>query len=249
MCSVPECGKPVCAKTLCRAHYNRQYRNAIPKNLPFTVYQWEWDNPRIKSILLAQADKTRNIRIGARRCLVSEVSTPEARKFLDENHLQGYVHASVRYGLYRDGILLALMTFGKPREQKRNRPIEWELIRFCVRKGYLVPGGASRLFQHFVRHHSPASIVSYSDNAKATGGMYPLLGFTMESVTAPGYVWWNGTTVLSRYSCMAHRLHDQYPGTEHLSETAIMTDMGYQKILNQGNTVWVWSCNPSDVAP
>ena len=240
-CSVSECGKPVCAKALCRAHYNRQHRNTIPKNLPFTVYQWEWNDPRIKSILLAQMNKTGNVRVGARRCRISEVSTPESRKFLDENHLQGYVHASVRYGLYQDDILLALMTFGKPREQKRDRPVEWELIRFCVRKGYLVPGGASRLFRHFIIRHRPRSIVSYSDIAKTTGEMYPRLGFSLANQSAPGYVWWNGTDVRSRQSCMVHKLRAAHPELPvGMTETQIMTMRGYTKVPNRGNKVWVW---------
>ena len=135
------------------------------------------------------------------------------------------------------------MTFGKPREQKKNDQIEWELIRFCVKKNYLVPGGASRLFRHFIRQHAPTSIVSYSDIAKTTGSMYPVLGFALINESAPGYVWWNGRVAKRRYECMAFKLKARFsdlPGIESMSEAQIMRELGYQKILNMGNKVWVW---------
>jgi hypothetical protein len=238
-----ECEKKVFAKGLCRAHYSKQYRNAVPRGLPFTVYQWEWNDPRIRSIIEAQADRSKAIRIGARQCTISPVPSPEARAFLNENHLQGYANAAIKYGLYHDGALLALMTFGAPREQKKSDPVEWELIRFCIKKNCLVLGGASKIFKHFIKHHNPASIVSYSDNAKATGDMYPMLGFTFVNESAPGYVWWDGQDVRRRYQCMAYKLKAQYrnlPGIDFMSEAQIMQALGYRKISNEGNKVWVW---------
>jgi hypothetical protein len=236
-----ECPDRVYAKDLCRKHYSRNRRTAIPRGLPFIVYPWEWNDPRIRSILQAQADKSGNIRVGARKCVITEVSVIEARQFLDAHHLQGYVHAPVRYGLRHEDRLLALMTFGTPRDQKRNDPIEWELIRFCVRKGYLVTGGASRLFRHFIIRHRPRSIVSYSDIAKTTGEMYPRLGFSLANQSAPGYVWWNGTDVRSRQSCMVHKLRAAHPELPvGMTETQIMTMRGYAKVPNRGNKVWVW---------
>jgi hypothetical protein len=237
------CDKKVTAKGLCKACYSRQYRNAIPKGLPFTVYQWEWDDPRIRAIIEAQADKSGATRIGARQCEVVAVTAAEARAFLNENHLQGNAIAPVRYGLRRDGELLALMTFSTPREQKKNDPMQWELVRFCVKKHHLVPGGASRLFKHFLAQHDPVSIVSYSDIAKTTGEMYPLLGFTLANTAAPGYVWWNGREARKRYECMSYKLKAKYPdlpGIATMTERQIMEHLGYTKVPNEGNRVWVW---------
>lgn len=247
-----ECDKRVVAKGLCKAHYSKQYRNAIPRGLPFTVYQWEWNDPRMRSIIEARIDKLNPVRVGARQCEISALSAPEARTFLNENHLQGYTNAPVRYGLYHEDELLALMTFGLPREQKKADPVEWELIRFCVKKRHLVPGGASRLFKHFITHHDPVSVVSYSDKAKTTGDLYPLLGFGLVNESLPGYVWWNGKEALPRYRCMVHKLRVQHaglPGVESMSESQIMQTLGYQKIPNEGNKVWVWRRTPDPVPP
>ena len=52
-----------------------------------------------------------NTKIYARKCLVKEVSSQEARKFLEYNHLQGYANSKVRLGLYYNEELISLMTF------------------------------------------------------------------------------------------------------------------------------------------
>lgn len=242
-CSVDWCEKSVLAKGVCKAHYSKQWRNAVPKGLPFTVYQWEWDDPRIRSIIESQIDKKNAVRVGARKCKIVTVSGKDSKNFLNENHLQGFSQSSARYGLSYEGELLVLMTFGPPRMQKQNSPVEWELIRFCVKKGHLVPGGASRLLKFFVSQHNPDSIVSYSDNAKSHGNLYPILGFEFVNESAPGYVWWNGKEAKKRYECMTFKLRARYPthpGINDMTERQIMESLGYQKIPNMGNKVFVW---------
>lgn len=212
----------------------------------YVVYQHEWEDHSVRPIIESQV---RNLqgkathRVGARQCTISDVSTSEASQFLDDNHLQGRTGSSVRLGLFYGGELMALMTFIPPRTQKQMAPVEWELVRYAVRRDHSVPGGASRLFKHFIAHHNPASIVSYSDKAKTTGNMYPILGFTLVNESAPGYVWWNGRAAKKRYECMAYKLKAKYanlPGIEAMSEAQIMTALGYTKVPNKGNKVWVW---------
>ena len=50
--------------------------------------------------------------------------------FQIENHLQGYAKSSIDIGLFYEGQLVSLMTFGKTRFSKK---YEYELIRFCNR--------------------------------------------------------------------------------------------------------------------
>ena len=68
---------------------------------------------RIKSIL--------NVgdRFAARKCEVLEVSAAYCQLFEDKNHIQGPAYsASIRYGLYEEGVLRAVMTLGKLRKIK-----------------------------------------------------------------------------------------------------------------------------------
>ena len=63
------------------------------------------------------------------------MSSQEARKFLEDNHLQGYANSKIRLGLYYNEELVSLMTFSKPRYTKN---YDWELVRFCTLRGYIM---------------------------------------------------------------------------------------------------------------
>lgn len=177
--------------------------------------------------------------IFARKTVIDDaVSATESRNFLDHHHHQGSTGASVRIGLRDpDGSLLALMTFGRPRFTDK---AEWELIRWCVKRGHRVTGGASKAFTHFVRHFSPSDVVSYSDNEKFTGRVYSVLKFDLQGESPRGYRWVKGDDSLSRYQCQVHKLHLKYPDMREMTEAQIMTSLGYIKIHNQGNKVWIW---------
>ena len=116
--------------------------------------------------------------------------------------------AEVIFRLFREGLffnddeLVAVMTFGKPRFDRKH---DWEMIRFASKLGMNVAGGASKLLAYFRRNHS-GSIVSYADRRYSEGNLYGRLGFKLESVSSPNYVWVKNSTVLTRYQCQKHRL-------------------------------------------
>jgi len=84
----------------------------------------------------------------ARKCEVREVNPATSREFQDQNHIQGSVNAKVSLGLFFKDELISLMTFGKCRFDKKH---EWELLRFCNKLGYHIPGAAGKLLKHFER--------------------------------------------------------------------------------------------------
>lgn len=223
----------------------------------YHIFSYEWANPRQRPILESQLRNRFGLadrRIGARKCRVVAVSPEDSTAFLEENHLQGRVGARVRIGLLYGDELVSLMTFSHPREQKKGDSVEWELIRYAVKRNTAVQGGANKLFGHFIKSYSPKSIVSYSDVAKTTGKMYSLLGFELVNQTVPEYVWWKSEKkVLRRYQCMAHKLKAKYaneiPGIESMSEAQIMHYLGYSRIYGCGNKVWVWrDCQKTSVS-
>ena len=130
------------------------------------------------------------------------------------------------------------MTFVKPRFNKK---YEWELSRFCSKNNCNVIGGASKLFKYFIDNYNPQSIISYSNIAHTKGKLYETLGFNFDSISEPNYVWSNGHKVLSRYQCQKHRLIQE--GYEGNTESEIMHNMGYSKLYDCGNKVWVWNKN------
>ncbi|HEG0266519.1 TPA: hypothetical protein SB288_001472 [Campylobacter coli] len=116
----------------------------------------------------------KNIKIPARSCVVKQINNKDLKDFLDLNHLQGYCSAVIAYGLYKDSDLAACMTFSKPRF---NRAYQYELIRFCVKQGITIQGGASKLFKAFLRDYEPISVISYANRRFSKGSIYETLGF------------------------------------------------------------------------
>lgn len=217
------------------------------------IFENEWRNnrrqveSRIRN-LLGVYDKT----IYARNCAVKEVDIANSNEFQELNHLQGHTNAKVNMGLYHDGELVSLMTFSKPRFSKK---YEWELVRFCNKCGYHIPGGASKLLKHFEHEYHPESIVSYADRRWTMNNgstLYDKLQFKLDHISKPNYWYWNtkdGDYVLkSRVLFQKHKLKDMLDKfDESKSEWQNMQDNGYDRIFDCGNLVYVKEYNLQNV--
>jgi hypothetical protein len=65
------------------------------------------------------------------KCYIKEVDVKIARKFLNENHIQGFVNSSNK-GLYYNEDLVSIMTFDN--NEGRKRWSYYNLNRFCNKK-------------------------------------------------------------------------------------------------------------------
>ena len=177
-------------------------------------------------------------KIYARKCLVKEVSSEEARKFLEDNHLQGYANSKIRLGLYYNKELVSLMTFSKPRYTKN---YDWELVRFCTLKGYNVVGGASKLLSFF-RSSYKGSVVSYANRRWSDGDLYRKLSFREINRTSPGYFYFRESEMIlyTRDKFQKHKLKDLLETfDENLTEEENMFENEYRKIYDCGSIVFV----------
>ena len=175
----------------------------------------------------------------ARKCELRETGKDEARLFQDANHLQGAVESSVRLGLYFENELVALMTFGKCRFDKTH---EWEMLRFCCKLGYHIPGAAGKLLKHFERVYRPKSLVTYADRRWSTGNLYRVLGFRFIRNSPPNYWYFKNPSLRleSRVKYQKHRLKDLLPNfDESKTEVENMKANGYSRIFDCGNMVFV----------
>lgn len=212
-------------------------------------YEWAHKRPIIESMIRNILGKCES-KIYARKCIVKEVDSKTASRFLNDNHRQGSTNSSVRLGLYYEGELVSLMTFGKMRRSigtSKNEDLSdcWELIRFCPRLNTSVIGGASKLFKHFVRNYQPARIRSFSDRAHTRGTLYQILGFNEIRRSDPGYVWVDTRTDVAyhRYNAQKQNikafLHDESIDLSQ-SESQIMLEHGFVKVFDSGTTLWEW---------
>lgn len=175
----------------------------------------------------------------ARNCEIAEVDAETSLKFQTETHIQGPVNASVNLGLFYEGGLVALMTFGKCRFDKKH---EWEMLRFCCKLGWHIPGAAGRLLKRFERTYRPKSLVTYADRRWSQGKLYQALGFKYDHASQPNYWYFrNNDTrfVYSRVSFQKHRLKDALKSFDP-SKTEIenMKANGYSRIFDCGNMVF-----------
>ena len=194
-------------------------------------HEWKFKQPQIKHRLDYILGNSKPVY--ARKCSATPISAADANKFCREYHLQGECKAKLHYGLYCQGELVAVMTFGKPRFNGR---YQWELLRYCSRERVI--GGAGKLLKLFEREIKPESLITYANRSWSDGNMYARLGFEFNGVSAPNYVYAKGETIIPRYKAQKHKLKvllgaELYD--ESKTETENMLGSGYLKLYDCGN--------------
>lgn len=200
------------------------------------VWDHEWINSKdiIKSIIknaLGICDK----KYYARHCEIRPVDNVEYKEFLAQNHIQGYVASSIRYGLYHKEELISVMGIGKSRFSKKH---SHELLRFCSRVNTHIVGGFSKLLTHVLKNHTEIiSMQTFCDLRLFNGNSYEKSGFVHETNTKPGYFYYKSGMILQRQSAQKHKLktllgEDQYDSS--LSESQNMANDRWLKVWDCG---------------
>jgi very-short-patch-repair endonuclease len=177
-------------------------------------------------------------KIHARKCEIRELDN--VTDFLNEHHLQGSCASSYKFGLFYDQVLVSVMTFSKPRDNKTG---VIDLSRFCNHSGYLVSGGASKLLSYFIKNYGVQyqSVISFSDNNYSNGNVYEKLGFSLITSLSPDYKY-----VLKgkRYHKAGFRKSSIFskfdiPDTmKDATEWELMQYLGYDRIWDTGKKKW-----------
>ena len=205
-------------------------------------YEWLFKKPIIKSLLLSQLGLIGN-KIYARKCEIKEITdTPLLREFLDNNHIQGYTHSKINLGLYYNGDLVSVMTFGRNRFSKNKN--EFEMIRFCNVLNTLVIGGMSKLFKHFIRYYNlnNTPIISFSDRRFFNGDGYRMLEFDFIKNTPPSYIYFKNYKILNRISCQKHKLNKLLDNFDpNKTEYENMKLNGWKRVWDCGNMKFKWN--------
>lgn len=201
------------------------------------VFEHEWTFNKNKVMQhIKNALGIFEVSIYARQCQVKAISSNEYREFLDINHLQGAINSSVRLGLFYKDELVSVIGFGKSRFKKD----ELELHRYCVKAGYQVVGGFSKL----LKHSKQTDFVSYVDLSHFTGKGYEKLGFVPIAITSPSYVYVKNDEIKSRMQCQKHKLSAFLSNfDEELSESDNMSLNGWYKVYDCGNLKLKYSIN------
>ena len=210
----------------------------------FHIFENEWQHPVKqeiwKSVLENALGKSK--RLGARKCILKPVPKKDIRPFLEENHLQGYGVSPIAYGLYyKDefGVpeLMSIMTFASSKGRMDTKT-DWELVRFCNKRGYNVQGAASRLLKAF-RAEYPGSIKSYANRRWSNGNLYRQLGFKETGISAPNHFYWQNSKpfdLLPRQIFQKHKLNKKLENyNPNLTAIENVINHGYNMIWDAGN--------------
>lgn len=149
---------------------------------------WLYKQNIVKSRILNLLGKSE--KIFARKCIVKEINDNEIiRNFLNNNHIQGYVGSKIKIGLFYNEELISIMTFGNLRKSmgQESKENTYEILRFCNKLNINVVGGASKLFNFFIKNYNPKEVISYADRSWSNGNLYTKLGFILEHKTKPNY--------------------------------------------------------------
>ena len=203
---------------------------------------WIVHKPEIvKSLILSKLGIYKE-RIYARKCEIREIPATDCTNFLEINHLQGSVNGSIRIGLYYNDELVSVMVFGKKRKSLNSSSTGnvYELYRYCNKKNTQVIGGASKLFNHFIKKYNPTQIESFSSNDISRGDLYKVLGFKKDLKISKSY-WYINSTMhrIHRYSLRKSELI-KLGFDPSLSESQITESMGLLRIYDSGQSKWVW---------
>jgi len=207
----------------------------------FHIFENEWTNKKTKIIWQSMLSNSlgKSSRIFARKTEVKEVGAKSAKIFLENNHLQGHCNSSIKIGLYFNSELVSLMTFGKPRFNKK---YQWELIRFTNKINISVIGGASKIMKYFERTYHPENIISYANRRWSTGNLYEKIGFNFLTNTPPNFFYFqaNVKELIPRYKMQKHKLKDMFNNYDNkLSAEKNIYNNKFRKIYDCGNKLYV----------
>jgi hypothetical protein len=219
--------------------YHKEKTEFFKKNFNIDIihiFQNEWilKSKIVKSIILSKLNKSENI-LYARKCIIKEIDNKLYKSFLMNNHIQGYIQAKYKYGLFFNDDLVQVMSFGKSRY---NKDYDFENIRSCTKINTQIIGGLSKLLKYFIKNENPKSIISYVDLRYFNGNGYIKNNFKIIGQSEPNYFYFHKTSMIleSRLRYQKHKLEKILDNFDvGLSEYENMINNDYLRIFDCGN--------------
>ena len=223
-------------------HYDK-YKNCDNNGVQLLTIWEDWikTKPEIIESVIKSKLGLIDDKIYARKCIIKQVDSNVCKKFLNDNHIQGFSPSTIKLGLYYNDKLVSIMTFSKSRAGIGKKEDGYELVRFCNKLNINVVGAASKLLKYFILTYNPNKIVSYSSNDISNGNLYSKLGFIKDDKQNISY-WYIDQNTFQRY----HRFNFRKSKLKEMgyditkTESQIMRELPYWRIYDSGTTRWVW---------
>lgn len=221
------------------AHYHRDKSIMCERSGFQLLHVWEDDwivrRSLVEKMVLRKIGVSQEQRLNARSMSLVRVNPPEARKFLDENHLQGFASGREYLGLSDGTGVRALLVM------KRRADGTWELSRYAT--DAIVRGGHSRLFKWFLDEHPEAiRVVTFADRGVSDGGLYLSSGFKEDGTLDPdySYVVQGQRTHKFNYRISRFKTDPSLKFEDGMSERELADLNGIPRIWDSGKTRYVF---------
>lgn len=149
--------------------------------------EWKLRQKQTENFLLSVLN-IHDVRIGASKCKIKELSKKEAIDFINENHIQEVHNLKIAFGLFYKNNLIGVVAGANHHRINNHKYLV--LSRMCFKYKTQIIGGASRLLNALIQYskeHGYTGIISWSDNRLSTGDVYKKIGFTLEKELPPDY--------------------------------------------------------------
>lgn len=145
------------------------------------IHIFDWDNiDKIISILYEKKI------IPMADCIIEEINILDANIFLKNHHIYGSIgDEGVAVCLKYNNEIIQIMVFNRLQDESNHK---WELSRMYSNK-CIAMDGFTQLFQYFLEHYNPKSVISYRDLAKFDGSIYEELNMKLDCYLLPVKIW------------------------------------------------------------
>jgi len=179
-------------------------------------------------------------KMSARKCYIKEIGNDLSKKFLEKNHIQGFVNSTLYFGCFYESKLIGVMTFTEESKGK------WNLTRFATDNRYICRGVGGKLFSYFIKHFKPVEVKSFADRRWTVdndNNLYTKLGFKLDKILEPDYRYIKDNNRIHKFNFRKQRLHKKYGFPLSMTESEMAAKLGYYKIWDCGLFKYIWK-NP-----
>ena len=173
--------------------------------------------------------------IGARKCTIKPIIKGDAKTFLENYHIQGFVPATVYLGAFYNNQIVGIMSF------KNEGKNIWNLTRFATNTSYRLPGLGSKLLSYFKKNYEYEEIKTFLDRRWNTEGnsIYEKLGFKLDKIEHPDYYYVNRDKRYHKFGFRKQILHKKYGYPLSMTEHQMALKAGFYRIWNCGLAKYV----------
>lgn len=203
-----------------------------------TIFENEWRNKNdiIKSMILSRLFLSN--RIYARKTVAKEIDNVVARRFHEENHINGHINSSLNYGLFHNDVLVEVLSLSKSRFDKTS---EYEITRLSTLKNHNVVGGFSKL----LKFSGIRSLMTYADLRFGSGDVYLNNGFVLKNSTPPNYWYINKKDPRNGFESRMKYQKKKLTGfsgySDSKTEYNIMKENGFLRVYDCGSNKFIFN--------